>query len=97
MGLRRYFHSAGEGLMKGFRRGAEGVKWVLNWMWKNPELAENVLSLAAQTIQGVDTAVTAGFSAAGKAIDMGKKLTDGTAFSSNIDQAQAKLNIIQKK
>jgi hypothetical protein len=97
MGLRSYFHSTGEGLKKGFRKGAEGVKWVLNWMWNNPQLAGNVLSLAAQTIPGVDTAVSAGFSAAGKAIDMGKKLTEGTAFSSNVDQAQAKLKIIQKR
>jgi hypothetical protein len=55
------------------------------------------LSLAAQTIHGADIAVSAGFSAAGKVVDFGKKLTEGTKLTQSVDKAQAKLNTIQKK
>jgi hypothetical protein len=99
MGLGKLFKFDWHGtdFKKNLRRTADGARFVLEWLWNNPQLAGNILSLAGQTIPGASTAVSAGFSAAGKAIDIGKKLTEGTALSSKVDEAQAKLNIIQKK
>jgi hypothetical protein len=99
MGLGKLFQfdSHGTEFKKNMRRTADGARFVLEWLWNNPQLAGNILSLAGQTIPGAGTAVSAGFSAAGKAIEMGKKLTEGTDLSSKIDEAQAKLKIIQKK
>jgi hypothetical protein len=97
MGLGSFFRATRETFQSGFRRGAEGAKWVLEWMWKNPELAGNLLSLAAQTIPGADVAVSAGFTAAGKVVDMGKKITEGTKLTKSVKKAEARLNKILKK
>jgi hypothetical protein len=87
MGLGSFFHS-------GFRKGAQKAKWILHWMWDNPQLAANILNGASQTIPGVGTAIGTGISAAGKVVDLGQKITKGTRFQKSADEAKKKLALL---
>jgi hypothetical protein len=87
MGLGSFFHS-------GFRKGAQKAKWILEWLWNNPQLAANILSVASQTIPGVGTTVGAGITAAGKVVDLGQKITKGTKYSKKTDEAKKRLELL---
>jgi hypothetical protein len=52
MGLGKLFKFDlhGTDFKKNLRRTADGARWVLEWLWNNPQLAGNILSVASQTI-----------------------------------------------